>query len=116
MSEPQVDIETLVEAKVAELAQEIYESVQQKTEANERLIAELLMGYQELTTVVQVTIHKLWGGDIEETDDFKKKLDGERRRWIEWMKHAQAGTISEQDLADALEGAFPSGARNPEGT
>jgi hypothetical protein len=101
---------------INKVAVEIYESVQTKTEANERLIAELLMGYQELTTVVQVTLHKMWGDDIEETEDFKKKLDVERKRMYEWIKNgATAMSVTEQDLSNTLEKLFSPQSGNTDG-
>lgn len=98
------DVLEQVEARL----QQTLESVRVQNEANEKLLAELLMGYQELTVVVQVLLHKLYGDSIEETEDFKKKLDSERKRMFEWIKNgAAAMAVSEQDLTDALEQLLP---------
>lgn len=105
-----------VDQKIDASAKQVYDSVQRQTEANERLIAELMMGYQELTTVVQVLIHKLWGSDIEETADFKRKLEKERKLMMEWIRNgATAMATDKQDVADALEQLFAIEPSNADG-
>lgn len=104
-----------IEQMISESAKQVYESVQKQTEANERIIAELLMAYQELTTVTAVIIDKLWGSEIDESSDFAEKLEKERRRTIEWIRNVAAMETDKQDVADTVGKLFAAEPSNPDG-
>lgn len=89
-------------------AQEIFDSVQLQVEANERIIAQLLEAYQELTLAVEVIVWKAWGDSPEESADFKAKMESARNQLVNWIrKSANAQQVDQRDLAESLGKLFP---------
>lgn len=97
-------------------AQEIYNSVQEQVEANERIIAQILPAYQELSLAVEVIVWKLWGDSIEESEDFKAKLSAARNNMVDWLRNATRMQVDERDLAESLGKLFPTKSPHGQGT
>lgn len=93
---------------ISETAINIYSSVQSQVEQNEKIIAQLLSAYQELTMAFETLVWKLWGDSPKDSEDFKRKLSESRNRMVNWIKGvANAGGVDEEDLARAMEQVFP---------
>jgi len=103
-----------LEVKVDGVSAKIQEDVRLQTEANEKLLAELFMAYQEMASTIEVALWKLWGNDLDESADFQSKLEISRKQLIGWIQQsAKASGTSEQDITNTLANLFPPKSASP---
>ena len=93
----------LAAGKLIDEQAETITHLEARVDAQEQLLAQLTMGYQELNTAFEVLCWKLFGSDPEAEADFRAKMDVAREAMMGWLRDsAKYMGVSDDDLATTM--------------